>query len=79
MKLVYTNGSDVRPDDQLTNGYMGTHVTVVKIASPPYEDENGYDDGSVIIRESWGEQSAVPVGRLRPCVSIRLEPGDEGY
>ncbi len=79
MKLVYSHGDDVQPGDHISNGYMGTFVTVVRIATPPWEDEEDYSDGTVLIRESWGAEDTVPVGKLRPCMSIRLEPGDEGY
>lgn len=81
MKLVYNDGdaTPVPADAQLTNGYMGTYVTVVRIASGPYEEGDDYDDGQIVIRESWGEQTTVPVGKLRPSVRIKLEPGDDGY
>lgn len=81
MKLVYNDGdaTPVPPDAKLTNGYMGTYVTVVRIASGPWEEGEDYDDGQVTVRESWGAEDTVPVGKLRPSVCIKLEPGDEGY
>lgn len=81
MKLVYNDGdaTPVPPDAKLTNGYMGTYVTVVRIASGPWAEGDNYDDGQVTVRESWGAEDTVPVGKLRPSVCIRLEPGDEGY
>lgn len=79
MKLVYSDGSDIGPDDPITNGYAGTYVTIVRIASGPWEEGANYDDGRVLIREPWGEETPVPVGKLRPSMRIKLEPGDEGY
>lgn len=79
MKLVYSDGTEVQPDAQLTNGFMGTFVTVVRITSGPWEEDNAYDDGRVLVRESWGAETEVLVGKLRPMVRIKLEPGDEGY
>lgn len=79
MKLVYSDGTDVEPNAQLTNGFMGTYVTVIRIASGPWEEGENYDDGRVLVRESWGAETEIPVGKLRPMVRIKLEPGDEGY
>lgn len=79
MRLVYSDGSDVGPDDKLTNGYMGTYVKVVRISSPPWEEGEVFDDGQVLVREGWGAETEVPVGKLRPMVRIKLEPGDEGF
>lgn len=79
MKLVYSDGSDIKPDDQLTNGFMGTYVTIVRIASGPWEEGDNYDDGQVVVRESWGAETTIPVGKLRPSVRIKLEEGDEGF
>lgn len=79
MKLVRSDGSEVQPGEELQNGFMGTTVTVVRIASGPWEEGEMYDDGRILIRESWGAETEVPVGKLRPPVRIKLEPGDDGY
>lgn len=79
MKLTRSDGTEVQPGAQLQNGFMGTNVTYIRIASGPWEEEDAYDDGRVLVRESWGEEAEVPVGKLRPMVRIKLEPGDEGY
>lgn len=79
MKLVYDDGkgTEVPVGTQLTNGYMGTYVKYVRIASGPWEEEEDYDDGQIVVRESWGSEPTVPVGKLRPAVRILMEPGDE--
>lgn len=73
MRLTLNDGTEVKPGDVFTNGFMGTRVTFVRVSSEPWGvDEGGeYCPGQIVVREAWGSETTVLATKLRPMVQFR--------